>query len=68
MPDRFETIAVFNAGSSSLKFSVYQGSAPYQGLIDRLESPDRREPRVITGSDRTKLFDGPTPARNRPGS
>ncbi|HEV8062456.1 MAG TPA: acetate/propionate family kinase [Gemmataceae bacterium] len=66
MPEQTEQIAVFNAGSSSLKFSIYQGeSAIYQGLVDRLESSGSGASRaVIRGADRTSLFDGPIAAKN----
>ncbi len=66
MPEQTDLIAVFNAGSSSLKFSIYQGeSALYQGLIDRLESTGSGGSRaVIRGADRTSLFDGPIVAKN----
>jgi acetate kinase len=66
MPDRSNLIAVFNAGSSSLKFTIYQGeSRQFQGLIDRLESSNANPAHaVIRGSDGATLFDGPAPATN----
>jgi acetate kinase len=66
MPEQSELIAIINAGSSSLKFSIFQGeSALYQGLIDRLESAGSGGCRaIVRGADRASLFDGQIPAKD----
>ncbi len=66
MPEQTEQIAVFNAGSSSLKFSIYQGeSVVCQGLVDRLESKGAGGSRAtIRGAQGASLFDGPISAKD----
>ncbi|CAN5526012.1 acetate/propionate family kinase [soil metagenome] len=66
MADQHEIIAIFNAGSSSLKFSIYDGeTALYQGLIDRLGTAGSGACRsVIKGADRIPIFDGQILAKN----
>jgi acetate kinase len=66
MSDQADIIAVINAGSSSLKFSIYSGDTPaYQGLIDRLEDSGSGDSRaVIKGIHRTNAFSGQVPAKN----
>jgi acetate kinase len=61
-----DLIAVLNAGSSSLKFSILRGSAAIcQGTIDRLNAAQSGEPRAtIRGESRSPLFEGPIPARS----
>jgi acetate kinase len=59
-------IAVLNAGSSSLKFSLFRGSAAIcKGLIDRLDTAQSGEPRAaIRDDNQAKLFEDAIPARN----
>jgi acetate kinase len=66
MPEQTELIAVFNAGSSSLKFSMFQAEiAVIGGQIDRLGSSGSSAARaVIRGTERASLFDGQIPAEN----
>ncbi len=66
MPDQPEIIAVLNAGSSSLKFSIFAGETPvYNGLIDRLESGGSGTSRaVIKDADRAEAFNGQPGAKN----
>src|SRR5262245_51074525 len=67
MPDDPDLIAVVNAGSSSLKFSILRGEAAVcQGLIDRLGAAQSGAPRAaIRGLDQASLFDGPIPAQDQ---
>ncbi|MCI0359376.1 MAG: hypothetical protein L0211_12935 [Planctomycetaceae bacterium] len=65
MPSEPEPIAVLNAGSSSLKFSFFQGaSVVCKGLVDRLGSAQSGARAAIRDADGASLFEGPVPARN----
>jgi acetate kinase len=62
-PDR---IAVINAGSSSLKFSIFQAEESVcNGLLDRLDPSQAGNSRAqILGADRAEHFNGPIPAQD----
>jgi acetate kinase len=66
MANQPEIIAIINAGSSSLKFSIYANETPiYRGLIDRLEQSDSGASRaVIKDAGHNAVFDGAVSARN----
>ena len=66
MPQDADLIAVLNAGSSSLKFSLFRADvALCQGTIDRLNAAQTGEPRAaIRGEKQAMLFDGAIPARS----
>ncbi|MGB7159883.1 MAG: acetate/propionate family kinase [Tepidisphaeraceae bacterium] len=66
MTPQRDPIAVLNAGSSSLKFSVFRGEmVTCKGLIDRLGRPQAGETRAaVRGEDGASLFEGAIPARN----
>jgi acetate kinase len=59
-------ILVLNAGSSSLKFSIFGGEEVVcKGVLDRLgTSEDEWCHAEILGAGSTKLFDGTVPAKN----
>ena len=76
MPHDRDQVAVLNAGSSSLKFSFFNGAeAVCKGLLDRLgpSQPGILQPGIlqpesaraaISSADGSSLFGGPIPARN----
>ena len=66
MPSERGLIAVVNAGSATLKFSILRGDqAACQGLIDRLTDSQAEAPHARVRDARgTDLFDGPIPARD----
>jgi acetate kinase len=66
MAQESNPVAVLNAGSSSLKFSVFSGDVvTCKGLIDRLGSSQAAQPRAaVQDENRAKVFDGQISARN----
>ncbi|MEI7869001.1 MAG: acetate/propionate family kinase [Candidatus Methylumidiphilus sp.] len=66
MPSEQNLIAVVNAGSATLKFSLLgAGDTVLKVLIERLGQIGEEEPRaVIKDSNGVVEFDGPIPARN----
>src|SRR5258708_5439592 len=66
MPEQTDLIAVFNPGSSSLKFSIFQGeNALYSGQADRLGAAAGRASQVsIRGADLRTVFAGQLPPQN----
>jgi acetate kinase len=66
MPQQTDLIAVFNAGSSSLKFSIFGGeTALLGGQIDRLgPGAGGTSKATIRDANRASLFDGAITAQN----
>jgi acetate kinase len=66
MPSEENLIAIVNAGSATLKFSLLgAGDAVLRVLIERLGEAEGEGPRaVIKDSNGVVEFDGPIPARN----
>jgi len=66
MPPEQNLIAIVNAGSATLKFSLLgAGDAVLRVLIERLGEAEGEGPRaVINDSNGVVEFDGPIPARN----
>ena len=59
-------IAIVNAGSATLKFSLLGvKDTPLRALVERLGESDGEEPRaIIKDAQGNKVFDGPIPLRN----